>query len=64
MKTKLTLIPSMMELIAGTYHGIDAYSPVHPSQKMPTTKLGPPSIAPKSRCSGGGNPFHFPIRPG
>lgn len=64
MKTRLMLIPMGIELIAGTYQGIEEYWPVQPSQKMPITRLGPPTIAPYRRFSGGGNPRYFCMRTG
>ena len=62
----IKLIPTPRDIVlnAGTYHGMFAYWPVHPNQKIPMTRMGLPIIAPKSRFSGGGNPFHFLISSG
>ena len=59
MKIKLMLMPIKTVLSAGTYQGTLVYCPVHPNQKMPMTRHGPPIIAPMSLFSGGGNPLHF-----
>lgn len=64
MNNKLVPAPTKMVLNAGTYHGMLAYSPVHPNQKTPTIRMGLPIIAPMSLSSGGGNPFHFLISSG
>ena len=59
MKIKLMLMPIKIVLSAGIYQCTLVYCPVHPNQKMPMTRHGLPIIAPKSLCSGGGNPLHF-----
>lgn len=64
MKIKLIAVPMTIVLRPGTYQGTLEYWPVQPSQKMPTTRSGEPSIAPKRRCSGGGKPFHFAMSAG
>ena len=37
-KIKLIPAPIKMRLIAGMYHLMDVYSPVHPNQKMATDR--------------------------
>jgi hypothetical protein len=59
MKTNEIANPITTVLRAGTIQCTDAYCPLHPNIKHPTTRIGAAIIAPFNLASGGGNPLHF-----